>query len=111
MITRPVTIDGSLLPLAISIDASGNDPTPDVNDGNGNVIGGLMHGVINPLLAPLADNGGPTQTHALLPGSPAVNGGEPFAAAPPNFDQRGSPFPRVAGGRIDMGAFESQTLG
>ncbi|MEG5067612.1 choice-of-anchor Q domain-containing protein, partial [Microcoleus sp. B3-A4] len=32
---------------------------------------------IDPLLNPLADNGGPTQTVALQPGSPAINGGDP----------------------------------
>jgi hypothetical protein len=39
------------------------------NGVNGTIIG------VNPMLAPLAFNGGPTQTHALLPGSPAINGG------------------------------------
>ena len=34
----------------------------------------------NPLLAPLADNGGPSLTQALLPGSPAIDGGDPTGA-------------------------------
>jgi len=79
-------------------------------DANGNLIGdpnGM--GVIDPLLAPLADNGGPTQTHALLPGSPAIDAGDPSFAPPPVFDQRSDPFDRVFGGRIDMGAYERQT--
>src|SRR4029079_10316214 len=63
-------------------------------------------------LWPLADNGGPTLTHALLPGSPAINAGDPAAAAGvdgvPMTDQRGAPFTRVYGGRIDIGAFELQ---
>ena len=67
-------------------------------------------GVIDPLLGPLADNGGPTFTHALLPGSPAIDAGDPLAVAGsdgvPQFDQRGVPYSRVVGGRIDMGAFE-----
>jgi CSLREA domain-containing protein len=81
-------------------------------DANGNLIGGAINGVIDPLLASLAENGGPTKTHALLPGSPAINAGN--AASPgrgeefPEFDQRGAPFARVAGGRIDIGAFELQ---
>jgi hypothetical protein len=53
-------------------------------------------------LAPLADNGGPTWTHALLPGSPAINAG-----SNPSLvlgDQRG--FARVFGGAADMGAVE-----
>ena len=39
-----------------------------------NIIGG------DPMLGPLADNGGPTLTHALLPGSPAINAGDPSFA-------------------------------
>jgi hypothetical protein len=54
---------------------------------------------IDPLLGPLADNGGPTLTHALQPGSPAINRGDP--AAPP-LDQRG--YSRL--GVPDVGAFE-----
>jgi len=38
----------------------------------------------DPVLGPLQDNGGPTLTHALLPGSPAVNAGDP-AFTPPLF--------------------------
>jgi hypothetical protein len=46
--------------------------------GNGNATGafnqtGDQVGVTDPKLDPLADNGGPTQTHALLSGSPAIN--------------------------------------
>ncbi|MEM8943643.1 MAG: choice-of-anchor Q domain-containing protein [Planctomycetota bacterium] len=44
-------------------------------DASGNLIGGATNGVINPLLGPLADNGGPTHTHALLKGSPAIDAG------------------------------------
>jgi len=72
----------------------------------GSLIGGPVNGLIDPLLAPLADNGGPTQTHALLAFSPAVNAGDPTFTSPSNFDQRGDPFDRVVGGRIDMGAYE-----
>ncbi len=54
---------------------------------------------IDPLLGPLANNGGPTLTHALQPGSPAIDHGDP--AAPPE-DQRG--YGRV--GVPDVGAFE-----
>jgi hypothetical protein len=61
----------------------------------------------NPLLGPLQDNGGPTFTHALLPGSPAIDAGDPEFVGPPDFDQRGSGFPRVVHGRIDIGAFEA----
>jgi hypothetical protein len=79
-------------------------------DANGNLIGGPIDGVIDPTLVPLADNGGPTQTHALFFGSPAIDAGGPSFSQPPEFDQRGNP--RIADGdadgvsRIDMGAFE-----
>jgi hypothetical protein len=62
----------------------------------------------DPLLGPLQDNGGPTFTHALLPGSPAINAGDPAFTPPPFFDQRGSGFDRVVNGRIDVGSFEVQ---
>jgi hypothetical protein len=67
----------------------------------------------DPMLGPLQDNGGPTFTHALSPGSPAVNAGEPNFN-PNNFnppmlyDQRGTGFARVVNSRIDIGAFEVQ---
>ncbi len=58
----------------------------------------------NPLLGPLANNGGTTRTHALLAGSPAIDkGSNPLALA---FDQRGAGFPRTTGAQTDIGAFE-----
>src|SRR5207244_2850100 len=63
----------------------------------------------DPLLGPLANNGGPTFTHALLPGSPAIDAGDPTFTPPPLFDQRGPCFARVVNGRIDIGAFELQS--
>ncbi|TWT35311.1 hypothetical protein KOR34_02010 [Posidoniimonas corsicana] len=67
---------------------------------------GAAGSVFDPLLGPLADNGGPTQTHALLPGSPAINAGDPALAS--GFDQRGAPFLRDDGAGVDIGAFELQ---
>jgi hypothetical protein len=61
----------------------------------------------DPLLGPLQNNGGPTATHALLPGSPAIDAGDPAIVSPPPFDQRGPGFPRIAGSRVDLGAFEA----
>ncbi len=75
-------------------------------DANGNLIGGAMYGPISAQLAPLANNGGPTETHLLLPGSPASNAGDPAFTGPPLFDQRGAGFARVLDGRVDMGAVE-----
>jgi len=69
----------------------------------------------NPLLGPLQNNGGPTQTMALLPGSPAVDAGNPSGCTDGNghlltTDQRGMPRPDSEDtGGCDMGAYESQT--
>ena len=58
----------------------------------------------DPRLGPLQDNGGPTQTHALLPGSPAIDaGGRSLGVA---YDQRGPGFHRVQGSTADIGAYE-----
>jgi hypothetical protein len=62
----------------------------------------------DPLLAPLQDNGGPTFTHLPLPGSPAIDAGDPSFTRPPFHDQRGSCFYRVFGRRIDVGSVETQ---
>ncbi|MEW5939264.1 MAG: choice-of-anchor Q domain-containing protein, partial [Chloroflexota bacterium] len=62
----------------------------------------------DPLLGPLANNGGPTQTHAVLAGSIAIDAGEDgiCAAAPVNnLDQRGVTRPQ--GAHCDIGAYES----
>lgn len=60
----------------------------------------------DPQLIRLRDNGGPTATLALSPGSPAINRGVNFLQLP--FDQRG--VPRVIAGSADIGAFESDHL-
>jgi hypothetical protein len=62
----------------------------------------------DPLLGPLQDNGGPTFTHQLLNGSPAINGGDPNFTPPPLYDQRGPGFDRVVNDRLDIGSFEVQ---
>jgi hypothetical protein len=54
-------------------------------------------------LGPLGDNGGPTQTRALLIGSPAIDAGS-NDCPPPATDQRGTARPQGAG--CDIGAFE-----
>jgi predicted outer membrane repeat protein len=58
----------------------------------------------DPLLAPLASNGGPTQTRALLPGSPARNR-VTSGCPPPSTDQRGVTRPQ--GTACDSGAYEA----
>ena len=62
----------------------------------------------DPLLGPLQDNGGPTLTHAPLPGSPAIDAGDPNFTPPPYYDQRGPCYRRVYGRRIDIGSVEIQ---
>jgi len=57
---------------------------------------------LNPVLGALGNNGGPTQTHALLAGSPAINAGT--ATGAPATDQRGVSRPQ--GAAVDIGAFE-----
>jgi len=76
--------------------------TSFVNGTNGNIVGTLA-APVDPKLAPLGNNGGPTQTHALLPGSPAIDAGNNSGATA--TDQRGAT--RIVGGAIDIGAYES----
>ncbi|MFK8113222.1 MAG: cadherin domain-containing protein [Rubripirellula sp.] len=88
------------------------------NSGGYNLIGsgsgainfssnGDQIGVLNAGLGALADNGGPTQTHALLDGSVAIDSGNPsFNTSLLISDQRGLPFQRVFNNRIDIGSFE-----
>ena len=56
----------------------------------------------NPLIGPLLNNGGPTDTHALAPTSPAVNAANPANCT--GTDQRG--IARPQGGACDIGAYE-----
>ena len=81
------------------------------DDAGGNLNGPGDQINTDPLLGPLQDNGGPTFTHALLPGSPAIDTGDPNFTPPPFFDQRGAGFDRVVNGRIDKGSFEVQPHG
>ncbi|MDA8744487.1 Ig-like domain-containing protein [Rubripirellula amarantea] len=85
-----ITGDYNLFSDAVTITGSGNQTSTPV------------------MLDVLADNGGPTMTHALLIGSPAFNMGDPtIVFSPTEFDQRGDGFARVVDGRIDIGAFEA----
>lgn len=96
--------------------ATVNAASPRVNIVQSSVISsGTFNnsGVImaDPKLGLLTNNGGPTATMALLPGSPAINTGNNAAITNPPFstpatDQRGSP--RIANGTVDLGALEVQ---
>jgi predicted outer membrane repeat protein len=73
-------------------------------DGGGNTEFAADAGVDPNLL----DNGGPTLTHALLTGSPAIDAGSNPAGL--TYDQRGAGYARVFGSGTDMGAYEVATL-
>jgi beta-glucanase (GH16 family) len=72
-----------------------------ISDGSCNPVGSDLS-FTDALLGPLADNGGPTLTHGLLAGSPAIDAAD--AGACPAVDQRGVSRPQGAG--CDGGAFE-----
>jgi hypothetical protein len=96
--------------IALQYSLLGTNSGASITDNGNNLIGTGVP--IDPHLGPLANNGGPTPTRALLPGSLAVNAGNPTAVAGangvPQYDQRGTLWSRVIGGRIDIGALESQ---
>ena len=73
------------------------------NGVNGDLVGTLA-APIDPMLSPLADNGGPTLTVYPRPGSPVINAGDPALNGAGLTDQRGQP--RVWLGRVDMGSVE-----
>lgn len=75
---------------------NGDDALGITNGVNGNIVGQ------DPQLGPLQNNGGPTPTHALLSGSPAINAGSNPVDL--DTDQRG--FHRLSGGATDIGAYE-----
>jgi hypothetical protein len=92
-----------------------------IDGGNGNIVGSAGSGTIDiaTVLNPaLADNGGPTLTHALVADSLAINAGDNSKAVdadgdPLVYDQRGEikegvGFDRIVDGVVDIGAFEVQ---
>jgi CSLREA domain-containing protein len=90
---------GSILTITNSIVAaslSGGNCSGTITDGGHNIDDGNTCGFTDgantdPLLGPLQDNGGPTLTHDLLPGSPAIDSADPQHC--PDTDQRGAPRP------------------
>jgi hypothetical protein len=81
-----------------------------VGDTAGSLVVHFSNSLVNvdPRLGRLANNGGPTLTHALLPGSPAINAG--LNPAGLLTDQRGPGFVRTVGTGTDIGAFEVQSF-
>ena len=122
-------LSGFYTEVASSIIAGNHneDVSGQIQSNGYNLIGTGMTGpfnnndlinVLDPLLGPLQDNGGLTETHIPLPGSLAIDAGRPTAMAGvgqvPASDQRGMPFGRVEDGdgdaqaRIDIGAIERE---
>jgi predicted outer membrane repeat protein len=83
-------------------------------NGTGGAAGNLLGTVstkINAKLGPLAANGGPTNTMALLAGSPAIDAGSnSLIPTGVTTDQRGNGFPRIVDGTVDIGALESPQI-
>ena len=94
---------------AVDFSLIGDNTDSDIVGGGNNIVGKVGSApAIDPLLGPLQNNGGPTETLALLPTSPAIDtGDDPLNLG---FDQRGDPFARVVNGgtsnTADIGAFE-----
>lgn len=109
-----VGIIGTMTSLGNNLIGKSNGFTNGVN---GDIVG-TVAAPVDPLLGPLANNGGPTLTHALLPDSLAINAGNdcvldsscPTFNAPDDLttDQRGDGFPRKIGSAVDVGAYEVQ---
>ncbi len=72
----------------------------------------IIAGPLSAVIGLLADNGGPTQTHGLVAGSPAIdNGNNSLIPTGITTDQRGEGFPRIVGNSVDIGAVESASTG
>ncbi|MBK7405482.1 MAG: right-handed parallel beta-helix repeat-containing protein [Phycisphaerales bacterium] len=120
--TNPITLTSTI--LANNTNSASGAPDDIKTAGSGSVAsdsafnligdadtsGGLTDGEnhnlvgVDPQLSPLADNGGPTPTHALMAGSPAIDKGAAFSGL--QTDQRGGAFERFYGEQPDIGAFE-----
>jgi uncharacterized repeat protein (TIGR01451 family) len=95
-----------------TIESQGHNLISNASWGMGFVASDLLN--VNPLLGPLQDNGGPTLTEALLPGSPAIDAGSNSISGltVPTTDQRGAlrgPAGLHAGSTVDIGAYEASS--
>ncbi len=98
---------GANLESSGTVTSSGHNLSND--DGGGFLTGPGDLINTNPLLGPLTFNGGPTQTHELLPGSPALDAGDDSVLGAPlnlNTDQRGPFYARKVFSHVDIGAYE-----
>jgi hypothetical protein len=85
--------------LSGRLSSSGYNVIGDTTGGSGFAGTDLLN--VDPRLGPLHDNGGPTPTMALLPGSPALNAGD--TAQLGTADQRGV----VRSGGVNVGAYQA----
>jgi hypothetical protein len=129
--SSPPPNDNFLANTIVADNVAGTGSTPDdVNGGvsresTGNLIGNASGASgfspsngnvlnVDPRLGPLANNGGPTLTHTLLFGSPAIDAGDNSAVPTGDTDQRGQPrIVNVTGkptAQVDIGAVELSTL-
>lgn len=88
--------------IAAAFNLVGNTGTATITDNGGNLLN------VAPQLGALANNGGPTMTMLPLAGSPLIDAGDP-AFSGLATDQRGTGFPRIINGRVDIGAVEFGT--
>jgi hypothetical protein len=114
--------------IAGDLAPSSPDVVGPVNSGGNNLVGqadvssgwvgsdltGTVANPLNPKLGPLDSIGGPTQTMALLAGSPAIDAGnyalaiDPITSLPLTYDQRGPGFLRILRNAVDIGAYEGR---
>jgi len=112
---------GGALPSDIYVDTGGavSGAYNLIGPGGFGGLSGVNHNIVVASIADLhlgalANNGGPTQTIALLNGSPAIDAGSNSLAVDPNTgsplttDQRGPGFPRIVNNTVDIGAYEVQ---
>lgn len=99
-------ITGNVQSLGYNIIGT-NDNVTITGTTTGNMVG-TPAAPFDPMLGSLANIGGLGFARAPLAGSPIIDMGDPNFAPPPDFDQRGTGFPRVLGGRVDIGAIEAR---
>jgi uncharacterized repeat protein (TIGR01451 family) len=107
-VARDIAVAGS---VTFDLDYSLINAAPGAGSDFDNAVtaGSGMLRDVSAQLGLLSLNGGPTATRVPMSGSPVINAGDPAftGASLPSTDQRGTGFPRFAGGRLDMGAVET----